>query len=583
MINRFLNSINSLLFPLHRAEGIDGSHWWGKFVAALVTKPIDFIILKATEGTSFIDSEFHNNMSAAASIPIRGAYHYQRYKLSWFAQANHFLETIKAHSPQIVALDVEKIGNELVYSVEAAANEFFSDMRRIIDYWRVQLPGTTILLYTNPDIYYNHLLPAIRRLYGNEGVSWLEDVDKWIAVYNGQGKDGYPSSKWGIPRWKFWQYAGSVKVEGYGVSGSVDLNVYNGTVEELRTYVLGTEPPPTEPPPTQPETLPETWTGQVVSWVRMKVRSYPKVDPGTETNARLTYGTQVGGRLWVGNGYLWMRLENSQDVAEWVAVRQYPSGSKYIRLDPRPTAPPPAEGTRVYIVWDDENPDWDYKCRTESPTWPSDTDNPPAVERFYPPADDGGPPRKEKPGDFRVNLEKPYDWEGAIVELNDGDRRKFLYLTGPKRASYNSTGWPMQAYISFSGNILEGEQAGDWFKFKTLKPSDLQHAKGMTIETHPYLVHRFTCVTWDKASKTTKHIWHTGTPRGDVQFFLVTKEGYAYIPMRHVKGFTAMFTEFAKSVPLFHWKLWITNRKAITIMIIKRFPFVAVRYDNFDT
>ncbi len=181
---------------------------------------------------------------------------------------------------------------------------------------------------------------------------------------------------------------------------------------------------------------------------------------------------------------------------------------------------------RVRVVWDDENPDYGYKCRTQQGGW-AGPDNPPAVYRFYPEPREGA-------GDFRVNLADPYDWKPAIIAVNDGDEQKFDYLTGPGRAQYNQTGWAMQAYLAMSGNVLMGEFVGDWFRFLTLKQCDVDKAGWMSIVTHPWYVHRFTCVTWDRVTRTTKRIESTGTPRGQVYYYLVTKEGIAYIPRRHV-------------------------------------------------
>jgi len=184
---------------------------------------------------------------------------------------------------------------------------------------------------------------------------------------------------------------------------------------------------------------------------------------------------------------------------------------------------------RFRFVWDDENPDYDYKSRTlGSDLGP---DNPPAVMRFY-------PEMREKAGDFRVNLEYPYDWEPVITEVNnyDGDgAHRFRYLGGEGLALYNQTGWPMQAYLGMSGNEIEVlERIGDWYKIKTLTQSDVSRVAGWTIATHPREIHRFTCITWDNVNKVTKRINSTGTPRGQVYYPLVTKEGFAYIPVRHV-------------------------------------------------
>lgn len=178
------------------------------------------------------------------------------------------------------------------------------------------------------------------------------------------------------------------------------------------------------------------------------------------------------------------------------------------------------------LAWDDEILDYGYKCRTQSPGFVG-PDNPPAVLRFY-------PEMRENSGDYRVNLSIPVDWQQTIIAMNGGDARKFFYLVDPSRAQFNTTGWPKMAYLGMSGNELRGERIGEWFCFDTLTPADADRARNWTIQSHPQFVHRFTCVTWDAASKTTRHILSTGTPRGDVFYPLTTREGYAFIPWRYV-------------------------------------------------
>jgi hypothetical protein len=186
--------------------------------------------------------------------------------------------------------------------------------------------------------------------------------------------------------------------------------------------------------------------------------------------------------------------------------------------------------SRHRFAWDDENPDYGYKCRTQMDGWDK-PDNPPAVIRFY-------PLMREGAGDFRVNLQTPYDWEPAIIAMNGGDSeaiRRFDYWKNPNTAQFNTTGWAKMAYVGMCGNEIEIlERIGDWYRFKTLKQSDVFRVAGWTIANNPKFIHRFTCVTWDTQTKTTKRILSTGTARGDVFYPLVTVEGYAYIPARHV-------------------------------------------------
>lgn len=178
------------------------------------------------------------------------------------------------------------------------------------------------------------------------------------------------------------------------------------------------------------------------------------------------------------------------------------------------------------FCWDDQNPDYNYKCRTQSGGWVG-PDNPPAVLRFY--------PDMRESGDYRVNLEKDptWRWRETIIALNGGDAQKFGYIIDSNRAQFNTTGWARMAYLGMSGNAINvlGD-IGVWYKFETLKPTDWLRARSMSIESHPHLIHRFTCVTWK--NNTTVRIPSTGTPRGQVYYPLVTNEGYAYIPKRHV-------------------------------------------------
>jgi len=184
------------------------------------------------------------------------------------------------------------------------------------------------------------------------------------------------------------------------------------------------------------------------------------------------------------------------------------------------------------FAWDDEIGDpYNYKCRTQMDGFIG-PDNPPAVLRFAPYI----LPDSHNIGDYRVNLADPYDWKPAIIAMNGGDEQRFDYLVGPSRAQFNTTGWPKMAYVGMCGNRLRGERVGDWFRFETLKQSDVSRVAGWTIDNHPEFIHRFTCVSW-KDGKTV-HIESTGTPRGDVFYPLVTKEGYAFIPWRFVVQIT---------------------------------------------
>jgi hypothetical protein len=176
------------------------------------------------------------------------------------------------------------------------------------------------------------------------------------------------------------------------------------------------------------------------------------------------------------------------------------------------------------FAWDDENKDYNFMSRTQQDGWPKTLRFPPAVLRYY-------PVMKEKAGDFRVDIS---EWKSFIMELNnDTTGQTFSYWTAKGRAQFNQTGWPRFMYVGMCGNYLDGESVDkDWFRFETLKATDLARAQGMTRATHPQFIHTFTCVGWKNGQ--TVRITSTGTPRGIVDYPLITNEGFAYIPVRNV-------------------------------------------------
>jgi hypothetical protein len=185
---------------------------------------------------------------------------------------------------------------------------------------------------------------------------------------------------------------------------------------------------------------------------------------------------------------------------------------------------------RFRFAWDDELSDYNYKCRTLLGGF--DTDNPPAVLRFAPSI-----LPTQSIGDYRVNLEKDpsWRWKETIIQMNGGGEvgeRAWGYLVGPSRAQFNTTGWARMAYLGMCGNEVNVlERAGGWIRFETLKPTDWLRARSLQEGT---LKHRFTCVTWDRETQTTRRIFSTGTPRGVVWYPVVTWEGSAWIPSRFI-------------------------------------------------
>ncbi|MEX1334733.1 MAG: glycoside hydrolase family 25 protein [Candidatus Limnocylindrales bacterium] len=98
-------------------KGLDVSHWNGTpNFSKLRNAGMRFVFSKASQGTSFVDSTFKRNTSAARSAGmLAGAYHFFDYTKGGKAQAQHFLKTVRNTSglsallPLVV--DVETLGS----------------------------------------------------------------------------------------------------------------------------------------------------------------------------------------------------------------------------------------------------------------------------------------------------------------------------------------------------------------------------------------------------------------------------------------------------------------------------------------
>lgn len=279
---------------IKRAHGIDISQWQGTFDPTPENlTDIDFVILKITQSGDYVDPGFssRNFYTSALKVPIRGGYHFYRtrkYKSSellpesslpkkflkgphrtvrlldgsnkdvpesiirvfekegpdWMAQAEFFLETVKGKDFHFFALDIEFGRNPDTY-IGMSQNLFtpgdIQDIKKWIEHVKNKT-GKPVLLYTNPNVYNSVLLP--------NGGKILSDLDLWLAAYTDQANRNdddplhtFPISHRPAASWYIWQYSadGNNKGKAYGASSRhIDLNVFNGSVEDLRAW-LGLE------------------------------------------------------------------------------------------------------------------------------------------------------------------------------------------------------------------------------------------------------------------------------------------------------------------------------------------------------
>ena len=192
--------------------GIDVSQYqgaisWDEVLTINDEFPIDYIFVRATMGEKSKDSKFKSNWKQIKSKnKLRGAYHYFRPNENSIKQANNFINTVELESGDLPpVLDIE----------EMPRNQSMDSLKTGLKRWLVQVEKhfkVRPVLYSG-DKYFADFLEKE-----------FADYTLWIANYNFWVEK--PKK-----HWNFWQFSekGSVK----GIRGPVDLNLFNGDIEEL--------------------------------------------------------------------------------------------------------------------------------------------------------------------------------------------------------------------------------------------------------------------------------------------------------------------------------------------------------------
>lgn len=197
----------------HDVTGVDVSHYQGTIDWDRVARAkVAFAYIKATEGTSYVDTRFAENWQRAARSGVpRGAYHFFRHCKPGKAQAAHFI----ARVPKDVfalppAIDVE--------DMRECSGASFDPVVKISDFLDAVEAyfGCRPLIYTTPQYEQAYLSGALSRER-----FWLRSIHLPPAYRRSD--------------WVFWQYHHMGRRP--GISGPVDLNAYRGTAADFERFV----------------------------------------------------------------------------------------------------------------------------------------------------------------------------------------------------------------------------------------------------------------------------------------------------------------------------------------------------------
>lgn len=193
--------------------GIDVSHYQGRINWDSLQNgnndfPLHFVFVRSTAGDDGVDTQFKTNWRKAAKHGfLRGAYHYYRPNKNSVKQADNFIKTVKLKAGDLPpVLDIEQIPSE------QSMDSLKSGLRRWLDKVEKHY-GMKPIIYSGESFYTDFLREE------------FEGYELWIANYSFFEDEIRPE-------WLFWQFTDKAKLN--GIDGNVDVNIYNGSLPELK-------------------------------------------------------------------------------------------------------------------------------------------------------------------------------------------------------------------------------------------------------------------------------------------------------------------------------------------------------------
>ena len=184
-------------------QGIDVSHYQGRIDWDEVArnKNVQFVYIKATEGSDLVDDFYQRNLYGAkrVGIPV-GVYHFYRPNVNVQWQLQNFRTTVDPWQHDLVPIvDVEKRG-------KGSLSQFQNNLKAFLDGVE-RMYGVKPIIYTGVNFYAAHLEGKFRQYHF------------MVARY----ADEFPGLSEDVPI-VLWQYTSKGQVD--GIHGHVDRSVF---------------------------------------------------------------------------------------------------------------------------------------------------------------------------------------------------------------------------------------------------------------------------------------------------------------------------------------------------------------------
>lgn len=205
----------------YEIQGVDVSHYQGDIDwNVLAEQDIDFAFIKATEGSGHIDRKFYENWEAVEETDIKaGAYHFFSFDSPAETQAQLYIETVGDLAGRLIpVVDIEFYGDK--FSNPPEEEEIVRELKSMLELLEAEY-GVKPMVYTTYTFYYKYLDGEI------------DGYPLWIRnVYFSPNVDLHNE-------WTFWQYTDQAVLNGYsGAEEHIDMNVFNGSLDELDEYII---------------------------------------------------------------------------------------------------------------------------------------------------------------------------------------------------------------------------------------------------------------------------------------------------------------------------------------------------------
>ena len=279
-------------------NGIDISSYQSGIDLTVV--PCDFVIIKATQGTGYVNPDCDRAYQQAKRAgKLRGTYHYVGGGNA-VAEADYYANNIKGYLRDgLLAIDWEAEQNS------AWGNEAYLEqlVRRVIE-----RAGIKPLIYSMASRY-AQVAAVAKKL----------DCGLWIAEYADMNPTGYQAHPWreGAYACAIRQYASTGRLNGWG--GNLDLNIAYMTRDQWAKYANPGGKPAAAPAPSKPAPAParkseDTIAAEVIAgkWGngqdrvnRLRAAGYDPAKVQAKVNAKLgaskpaarTYTVRAGDNL----------------------------------------------------------------------------------------------------------------------------------------------------------------------------------------------------------------------------------------------------------------------------------------------